>query len=211
VSGPRLPRVVIVGGGFAGLYAARALRHEQIELTLLDRENHNTFAPLLYQVAMAVLAPSEIASPIRWLLKKQQNTTVLLADVERIDPARRVVIADGGKMEVPYDYLIVATGTRHAYFGHPEWEALAPGLKSVADAREIRRRFLLAFETAEKSANPKEQDELMTFVIVGGGPTGCELAGILPEVARHTMPRESRPRRAANSPNSAWKCAPARS
>jgi NADH dehydrogenase len=184
--------VVIVGGGFAGLYAARALRHEQIELTLLDRENHNTFAPLLYQVAMAVLAPSEIASPIRWLLKKQQNTTVLLADVERIDPARRVVIADGGKMEVPYDYLIVATGTRHAYFGHPEWEALAPGLKSVADAREIRRRFLLAFETAEKSANPKEQDELMTFVIVGGGPTGCELAGILPEVARHTMPGEFR-------------------
>jgi NADH dehydrogenase len=186
------PRVVIVGGGFAGLYAAQTLKNEAVDITVLDRDNHNTFQPLLYQVAMAVLAPSEIASPIRWLLRKQKNTTVLLADIGRIDPARKLVIAEGGALEVPYDYLIVATGTRHAYFGHPEWERLAPGLKSLADAREIRRRFLLAYENAEKSTNEKEQQELMTFVIVGGGPTGVELAGILPEVARHTLPQEFR-------------------
>jgi NADH dehydrogenase len=192
VSDARIPRVVIVGGGFAGLYAAKTLRHEQIELTVLDRNNHNTFMPLLYQVAMAVLAPSEIASPIRWLLKKQKNTRVLLADVERIDVAKRVVIADGGKVEVPYDYLIVATGTRHAYFGHPEWEALAPGLKSIDDAREIRRRFLFAYESAEKAATEQERDELMTFVIVGGGPTGVELAGVLPEVGKRGIAGEFR-------------------
>jgi NADH dehydrogenase len=192
MTGEKLPRVVIIGGGFAGLYAAKALAREKIELTVLDRNNHNTFAPLLYQVAMAVLAPSEIASPIRWLLKRQTNTSVLLADVERVDVARRVVIADAGKIEIPYDYLIVATGSRHSYFSHPEWEPLAPGLKTVEDAREIRRRFLLAYEMAEKASTERERDELMTFVIVGGGPTGVELAGILPEVGKRGITGEFR-------------------
>ena len=179
------PRVVIVGGGFAGLSAAKALAGAQVDVTLLDRANHHTFQPLLYQVATAVLAPSEIASPIRWLLRRQRNVTVLLAAVDRVDITRRVVIADGGAMDMPYDYLILATGARHAYFSHPEWEALAPGLKSLEDAHEMRRRFLLAFEEAEKGADARETESWLTFVIVGGGPTGVELAGILPEVARH--------------------------
>jgi NADH dehydrogenase len=186
------PRVVIIGGGFAGLSAAKALAGARVEVTLLDRANHHTFQPLLYQVATAVLAPSEIASPIRWLLRRQRNVTVLLASVDRVDVARRVVIADGGAMELPYDYLILATGARHAYFSHPEWEALAPGLKSLEDAREMRRRFLLAFEEAEKSAEASGRESWLTFVIVGGGPTGVELAGILPEVARHGIPRDFR-------------------
>jgi len=185
-------QVVIIGGGFAGPAAAKVLAREDVDITVLDRHNHSTFQPLLYQVAMAVLAPSEIATPIRWLLRKQKNATVLLANVDRIDTARRMVVADGGDLEVPYDYLIVATGTRHAYFGHPEWERLAPGLKSIDDAREIRRRFLIAFELAEKSTSEQERQELMTFVIVGGGPTGVELAGILPEVARHGLVNEFR-------------------
>jgi NADH:quinone reductase (non-electrogenic) len=186
------PRVVIVGGGFAGLSAAKALAGAPVDVTLLDRANHHTFQPLLYQVATAVLAPSEIASPIRWLLRRQRNVTVLLAAVNRVDVARRVVIADGGTMEMPYDYLILATGARHAYFSHPEWEALAPGLKSLEDAREMRRRFLLAFEEAEKCDDAGERESWLTFVIVGGGPTGVELAGILPEVARHGIARDFR-------------------
>lgn len=185
-------RVVIVGGGFAGLYAAKALRHANVTVTVLDRENHNTFSPLLYQVATAVLAPSEIASPIRWLLRRQQNATVLLANVERVDVARRTVIADGEELEVPYDFLLVATGSRHGYFGHPEWEQFAPGLKSLEDAREIRRRFLLAFEQAEKSDDARAREEWLTFVVIGGGPTGVELAGVLPEVARHGIARDFR-------------------
>jgi NADH:quinone reductase (non-electrogenic) len=185
-------RVVIVGGGFAGLSAAKALAGAPVEVTLLDRANHHTFQPLLYQVATAVLAPSEVASPIRWLLRHQKNVTVLLAAVDRVDVVRRVVIVDGGTMEMPYDYLILATGARHAYFSHPEWEALAPGLKSLEDAREMRRRFLLAFEEAEKSADVSERESWLTFVIVGGGPTGVELAGILPEVARHGIARDFR-------------------
>jgi len=186
------PRVVIIGGGFAGLSAAKAFAGAQVEVTLLDRTNHHTFQPLLYQVATAVLAPSEIASPIRWLLRRQRNVTVLLAAVDRVDVTRRVVIADGGAMEMPYDYVILATGARHAYFGHPEWEALAPGLKSLEDAHEMRRRFLLAFEEAEKSDDAVETASWLTFVIVGGGPTGVELAGILPEVARHGIARDFR-------------------
>jgi len=186
------PRIVIIGGGFAGLSAAKALAGAEVEVTLLDRENHHTFQPLLYQVATAVLAPSDIASPIRWLLRGQRNVTVLLAAVDRIEVSRRVVIADGGTMEVPYDYLILATGARHAYFSHPEWEALAPGLKGLEDAREMRRRFLLAFEEAEKRTDAVERESWLTFVIVGGGPTGVELAGILPEVARHGIPRDFR-------------------
>jgi NADH dehydrogenase len=190
--GASRPRVVIVGGGFAGLSAAKALAGAPVEVTLLDRANHHTFQPLLYQVATAVLAPSEIASPIRWLLRRQRNVTVLLAAVNRVDVTRRVVIADGGTMEMPYDYLILATGARHAYFSHPEWEALAPGLKSLEDAREMRRRFLLAFEEAEKRPDAGERESWLTFVIVGGGPTGVELAGILPEVARHGIARDFR-------------------
>ena len=185
-------RVVIVGGGFAGLYAARKLKRAPVDVTLLDRENYHTFQPLLYQVATAVLAPAEIANPIRWLLRKQKNTEVLLAHVDRIDPGRRIVYADGGKLEVPYDYLILATGSRHAYFGHPEWEPLAPGLKTLDDAREIRRRFLLAFESAEKCTDPAERDQYLTMVIVGGGPTGVELAGMLPDVARRALRRDFR-------------------
>jgi len=186
------PRVVIIGGGFAGLSAAKALAGADVEVTLLDRSNHHTFQPLLYQVATAVLAPSEIASPIRWLLRRQHNVTVLLGAVDRVDVARRMVIADGGAMEVRYDYLILATGTRHAYFDHPEWEALAPGLKSLEDAREMRGRFLLAFEEAEKSDDVREREEFLTFVIVGGGPTGAELAGMLPEIARRGIARDFR-------------------
>lgn len=181
------PRIVIVGGGFAGLYAARELKRADADVLVLDRTNHHLFQPLLYQVATAVLPPSDIISPIRFLLRKQRNTTVLLAEVERVDPARRVVIADRGRREIPYDYLIVATGTRHSYFGHEEWEEVAPGLKSVEDAREIRRRFLLAFENAEKADDPAVQAEWLTFVIVGGGPTGVELAGILPDVTRYGL------------------------
>ena len=190
--GAARPRVVIVGGGFAGLSAAKALAAAPVEVTLLDRSNHHTFQPLLYQVATAVLAPSEITSPIRWLLRRQANVTVLLVAVDRVDVVRRVVIADGGTMEMPYDYLILATGARHAYFSHPEWEALAPGLKSLEDAREMRRRFLLAFEEAEKSAHAPEREAWLTFVIVGGGPTGVELAGVLPEVARRGIARDFR-------------------
>ncbi len=178
------PRVVIVGGGFAGLAAAKAFRGAPVDVTLLDRTNHHTFQPLLYQVATAVLAPSEIASPIRWLLRRQLNVTILLANVDRIDVARRVVVTDGGARQYPYDSLIVTTGARHAYFGHPEWEPLAPGLKSLEDAREMRRRFLLAFEEAEKSDDPDARAAWLTFVIVGAGPTGVELAGVLPEVAK---------------------------
>ncbi|HEX6536776.1 MAG TPA: NAD(P)/FAD-dependent oxidoreductase [Gemmatimonadaceae bacterium] len=181
------PRVVILGGGFGGLQAAKHLARADVDVLLIDRTNHHVFQPLLYQVATAVLAPSDIASPIRHLLRKQRNTTVLLADVQRVDPDRRVVIVDGGRREIGYDYLIVATGTRHSYFGHDEWERFAPGLKSIEDAREIRRRFLLAFENAEKEDDPEKRVEWMTFVIVGGGPTGVELAGILPDVTRHTM------------------------
>ena len=186
---PARPRIVIVGAGFAGLYAAMELGRAKADVLVLDRTNHHLFQPLLYQVATAVLAPSDITSPIRSLLRHQRNTTVLLADVHSIDTERKVVIADGGTgvRDVPYDYLIVAAGAKHSYFGHPEWENLAPGLKSVEDGREIRRRFLLAFENAEKSDDPEEVAEWLTFVVVGGGPTGVELAGMIPEVARHGM------------------------
>ena len=185
------PRIVIVGGGFGGLYAARALARADVEVTVLDRTNHHVFQPLLYQVATAVLAPTDITSPIRSLLSRQRNTEVYLENAERVDTARRVVITDAGREE-PYDYLILATGARHSYFGHDAWEALAPGLKSIADAREIRRRFLLAFENAEMCTDESARDEWLTFVIVGGGPTGVELAGMIPEVAYNPMRRDFR-------------------
>jgi NADH dehydrogenase len=185
------PRVVIVGGGFGGLYAARALKHAGVELLVLDRTNHHLFQPLLYQVATATLAATDITAPIRWLLRKQSNTTVLMTEVKRVDVARRVVIDTSGR-EFTYDFLIVAAGARHAYFGHPEWEPIAPGLKSIDDAIRLRHRILSAFEQAELAENPDERQAWLSFVIVGGGPTGVELAGMLPTIAKDALPRDFR-------------------
>ena len=181
------PRVVVIGGGFGGLAAARGLGHAHVAVTLLDRTNHFIFQPLLYQVATAALAPSDITAPIRWILRHQRNAEVLMAEVREIDPKKQVVRIDDEMREIPYDYLIVATGSRHAYFGHNEWEPYAPGLKAIEDASEIRRRFLLAYEHAEKTDDEKEREELLTFVIVGGGPTGVELAGAMPYIARKAL------------------------
>ncbi len=182
--------MIIVGGGFAGLDAAKELDGAPVRVTLLDRHNHHVFQPLLYQVATAALSPGDIASPIRWILRRQQNIEVLLADVRAIDPVRKTVITD--RDPVPYDFLIVATGATHAYFGHPEWAARAPGLKTLDDALEMRRRMLLAFEMAERESDPAAQRRLLTFVIVGGGPTGVELAGALAEIARQTLRQDFR-------------------
>jgi NADH:ubiquinone reductase (H+-translocating) len=180
------PRVVVIGGGFGGLYAARALRRAQLDVTVIDRTNHHVFQPLLYQVATATLAPTHITAPIRWLLRRQANTRVIMAEVTGIEVATRRVTCDDGST-FDYDYLIVATGSRHSYFAHPEWEKTAPGLKSVDDAIVIRQRFLLAFERAETTRDPAERRRLLTFVIVGGGPTGAELAGMLPLIARKAL------------------------
>jgi len=179
------PHVIIIGGGFAGLDAARVFAGAAVRVTLLDRHNHHVFQPLLYQVATAALSPGDIASPIRWILRHQQNIEVFLADVTSIDPASRTVTTDGGTLS--YDFLIVATGASHAYFGHEEWEPRAPGLKTLDDALEMRRRVLLAFEAAEREPDAAAQRRLLTFVIVGGGPTGVELAGALAEIARRTL------------------------
>jgi NADH dehydrogenase len=188
---PPRPRVVVLGGGFGGLHAVRALRHAAVDITLVDRTNHHLFQPLLYQVATATLAPSDIAVPIRWIVRRQRNVTVQLGEASRIDAnGHTVLLADGRSL--PYDYLVVATGTRHSYFGHDAWEPLAPGLKTLEDARDIRRRFLMAFEEAETAADPAARDEWMTFAIVGGGPTGVELAGMIPEIARHALRRDFR-------------------
>ncbi|MFZ9897894.1 MAG: NAD(P)/FAD-dependent oxidoreductase [Gemmatimonadaceae bacterium] len=176
------PRVVIIGGGFGGLNAARALARPDLEVLLIDRTNHHLFQPLLYQVATTSLAPSDVTAPIRWVLRRQKNVTTLLGTVERIDRRNRSIRVVGEGDPIHYDYLIVAPGTRHAYFGHPEWERWAPGLKSVEDARRIRKRFLLAFERAEWEDDPAARQALLTYVIVGGGPTGVELAGVLPEM-----------------------------
>ncbi len=181
-------RVVILGGGFAGLTATRALATAPVAITLADRNNYHLFQPLLYQVATAGLSPGDIASPIRWILRKQRNARVVLATAQAIDAAQNVVACDIGP--IPFDFLIVATGSTHAYFGHDEWEPLAPGLKSLDDALSIRKHVLLAFERAEEEADPARQQALLTFVIVGAGPTGVELAGALAEIARHTLPRE---------------------
>ena len=181
------PRVVIVGGGFGGISAARKLGHDNLDVTVIDRTNHFTFQPLLYQVATAGLAPSDITAPIRFILRHQRNTEVLMADVREIDPDKQVVRIDDALKEIPYDYLVIATGSRHAYFGHNEWEPYAPGLKAIEDAAEIRNRFLLAFEGAEKTDDPKIREEYLTFVIVGGGPTGVELAGAMPFIARKAL------------------------
>jgi NADH:ubiquinone reductase (H+-translocating) len=184
------PRVVIIGGGFGGLQAAKALRKAPVAITLIDRRNHHLFQPLLYQVATAGLSPGDIASPIRYILRRQRNVQVLLADALAIEPARKVVRLNIG--ELPYDYLIVATGATHAYFGRDEWEARAPGLKTLDDALEIRRRVLLAFELAERCTDNATRRRLLTFVVIGGGPTGVEMAGALSEVAQHALARDFR-------------------
>jgi NADH dehydrogenase len=182
--------VVIVGGGFGGLYAAKSLKRAPVQVTLLDRRNFHLFQPLLYQVATGGLSPANIAAPLRAVLKRQRNARVLLAEAIDIDLAQRQVrLSDG---EIGYDTLIVATGARHHYFGHPEWESAAPGLKTIEDATEIRRRVLLAYEMAEREADPALRRALLTFVVVGGGPTGVELAGTLAELARHTLRQDFR-------------------
>lgn len=190
-------RVVIVGGGFGGLRATLALRHAPVDITLVDRRNFHLFQPLLYQVATGSLALGEIAAPLRGVLKRQRNAHVILAEVAGFDLDRRRVILDrtasgSGDVEVPYDSLIVAAGARHSYFGHDEWEAAAPGLKSIEDALEIRRRILLAFEAAEVERDPARRQEWLTFVVVGAGPTGVELAGQIAEIARDTLPSNFR-------------------
>ncbi len=183
-------RVVIIGGGFGGLYAAKALKKSPVRITLIDRHNYHLFQPLLYQVATAALNPSDIAAPIRAVLRKQKNASVIMGDATGIDPDRKVIrLADG---ELAYDILIIATGATHSYFGHPEWEQNAPGLKTIDDALEIRRRVLRAFEAAERETDPARQRAWLNFVVVGGGPTGVELAGALSEIARQTMIRDFR-------------------
>src|SRR5438132_7996845 len=184
------PQVVIVGAGFGGLRAARALKHGDVRITVIDRRNYHLFQPLLYQVATAGLSPNDIAYPIRAALRRQKNTRVFLAEVVAIDTKRRKVILQDG--EVEYDYLILATGAGHSYFGHPQWEAYAPGLKSIEDALEIRRRILLAFEMAERETDAERRRALLTFVIVGGGPTGVELAGAIAEIAYKVMVQDFR-------------------
>jgi len=183
-------RIVIIGGGFGGLYAAKALRRAPVQITLVDRRNYHLFQPLLYQVATAALNPSDIAAPIRSVLRKQENVSVILGDATSIDLDRKLIqLADG---ELAYDILIIATGATHSYFGHAEWEENAPGLKTIEDALEIRRRVLLAFEAAEREDDPERQRAWLNFVVVGGGPTGVELAGALSEIARQTMLRDFR-------------------
>jgi len=188
---PAKPRVVIIGAGFGGLAAAQALDGAPVEVTVIDRRNYHLFQPLLYQVATAALSPAEIAWPIRGILSRQRNASVQLGRVTGIDKERREVIV--GERRVGYDYLVVATGARHAYFGHPEWEGTAPGLKKIADATQIRERVLMAFERAEaEGCDPAERARLLTFVIVGGGPTGVELAGAIAELSRHALASDFR-------------------
>ncbi len=185
---PQLPRVVIVGAGFGGLSAAKALGDREVQVTVLDRENHHLFQPLLYQVATAGLSPANIAQPVRSILRNKENFEILMAEVTGFDVGKKLVLA--GTRSFPYDYLIVATGARHSYFGHPEWEKHAPGLKTLDDALDIRRRLLMAFEKAEAEKDPLERERLLTFVIVGAGPTGVEMAGAISEIARETMLRD---------------------
>jgi NADH dehydrogenase len=195
---PAPHRVLILGGGFGGLYAARRLRRAPVEVTLLDRRNFHLFQPLLYQVATGALSPGEIAAPLRSVLSRQKNARVLLGEALDLDPARRVVIADIG--EIPYDTLIVATGSRNFYFGNNQWEENAPGLKTIEEATQIRHKILYAFEAAERESDPVKRREWLTFVIVGAGPTGVELAGAIGEISHDTLrhdfrsiqPREAR-------------------
>lgn len=184
------PKVVIIGGGFGGLWAARRLAKAPVDVLLLDRRNHHVFSPLLYQVATAGLSPGDIASPIRWVLRKQANLNVWLADAAAVDVPRRVVTLTDG--EVPYDYLIVAAGAKPAYFGHDEWATHARGLKTMEDAIAMRQQVLVAFERAERERDRAVQRKLLTFVVIGGGATGVELAGALAEISRHALAHEFR-------------------
>jgi NADH dehydrogenase FAD-containing subunit len=186
------PRIVIVGAGFGGLVAARALRKVAAKVTVIDRRNYHLFQPLLYQVATAGLSPADIASPIRGILRDQANAEVLMARVTGVDRARREVLIEDNGRRIPYDYLIIAAGARHAYFGHDEWGEVAPGLKKIDDATAIRHRILVAFEKAESSHDPDERRRLLTFVIVGGGPTGVEMAGAIAELAKKTLAKDFR-------------------
>jgi NADH dehydrogenase len=184
-------RVVIVGGGFAGLYTALMLKDADVDVTLIDRRNFHLFSPLLYQVATGALSPGEVASPLRYVLNRQKNTRVLLGEVVDIEVERReVILKDGSR--IPYDTVVFATGSTHSYFGHPEWEKFAPGLKTIEDATEIRSRLLLAFERAEKEIDPEKRRAELTFVIVGAGPTGVELAGAIAEISRDTLKKDFR-------------------
>ena len=187
---PKKPHVVIIGAGFGGLEAAKKLCCEAVRVSIIDRTNYHLFQPLLYQVATAALSPADIAAPVRSIVSRCKNMNVFLAEVMSVDVnARKVILADG---EVDYDFLILATGARHSYFGHPEWERLAPGLKSLEDAVEIRRRILMAFESAEKLSDEAARRAAITFVIVGGGPTGVEMAGAIAEIARYTLAKDFR-------------------
>jgi NADH:ubiquinone reductase (H+-translocating) len=183
-------KVVIIGAGFGGIAAAKELRHASIEVTVIDRQNHHCFQPLLYQVATAALSPADVAWPIRHILRKQKNTTVLMAEVRAIDTTERRV--EIGPMSVPYDFLVLTTGAAHSYFGHDEWAEVAPGLKRIEDATRIRRRILIAFERAELAVDEAERQRLLTFAIVGGGATGVEMAGAISEVARQSLARDFR-------------------
>jgi NADH dehydrogenase len=185
------PRVVIIGAGFGGLWAAKTLALGPVEVIVIDRQNYHLFQPLLYQVATAGLSPADIAAPIRGIIGAYRNITVMLGQVYGIEVASHTVLVEGGR-SIPYDYLILATGARHAYFGHDDWEPFAPGLKRIEDATEIRRRILLAFERAENEASAIERSRLLTLVIVGGGPTGVELAGAIAELARRALAKDFR-------------------
>lgn len=182
------PHVVIVGGGFAGLHAARGFKNKPVRVTLVDRRNHHLFQPLLYQVATASLSPADIASPIRSILRSEENVRVILGDVTAIDASNRQIALNSER--IGYDYLILAAGAQHSYFGHDEWESDAPGLKSLEDALEIRRRILIAYEAAERATDEQTRNRLLTFVVVGGGPTGVELAGALAEISRYSLARD---------------------
>src|SRR6202051_3306845 len=187
---PANPHVVIIGAGFGGLEAAKRLANKPVQVTVVDRTNYHLFQPLLYQVATAALSPADIAAPVRAVLSKCRNMEVILAEVQSVDVGARKV--NLGDMEMAYDYLILATGARHSYFGHNEWEKLAPGLKSLEDAIELRRRLLMAFEYAEKITDEAARKAAMTFVIIGGGPTGVEMAGAIAEIARYTLAKDFR-------------------
>ena len=184
------PRVVIAGAGFGGIEAAKALARAPVDVTIIDRQNHHCFQPLLYQVATAALSPADVAWPIRHIFRRQKNATVLMADVRGVDTAQRVVGAD--PVEIPYDYLVLATGATHSYFGHDDWAEAAPGLKRIEDATRIRRRILIAFERAELTSDEAERRRLLTFVVVGAGATGVEMAGAIAEVARQTLAMDFR-------------------